>query len=507
MKTKKTKLGLALISASALFVAQVVVTTTASAWTANLSATRVIGQTNLTSGSANQGGAAAANTLNNPIGAFEIGGKLIIADSHNHRVLIYNSVPASDNASADVIVGQQNMTSTSANQGGAAGANTLHYPVGVYSDGTRLFVSDWGNHRVLIYNTIPTSNNASADVVVGQQNMTSTSANQGGAVSANTLDEPMGVWASGGKLYIADLDNNRVLIFNSIPTANNASANVVIGQQDMTSSNPDQGGTANVNTLETPIWVQERDSKVFVSDYANHRVLIFNSIPTANNASANVVIGQANMTGEAANQGGSAAANTLNGPHAVYCDGTRLFISDYENHRILLFNSVPTSNNSSADKVIGQASFTGTSANQGGSAAANTFNKPYGMILYDKYLIAADRENNRTLLFEVGPADGLTVSPTALSYSNKKFKKTTITITAYNVNLSKKKKNWVKVRFNNKKTTIKSVQNSGDNLVVKVRLKYGKWSKKSYNLSSFKYKTSSKGAWTTKSKTDAITVQ
>jgi hypothetical protein len=63
----------------------------------------------------------------------------------------------------------------------------------------------------------------------------------------------MGVWANEGRLYIADLDNNRVLIYNSVPTANNASANVVIGQQNMTSNNPDQGGSANVNTLHSPL--------------------------------------------------------------------------------------------------------------------------------------------------------------------------------------------------------------------------------------------------------------
>jgi phosphoribosyl-AMP cyclohydrolase len=253
--------------------------------------------------------------------------------------------------------------------------------------------------------------------------------------------------------------------------------------------------------------VQERDNKVFVSDYGNHRVLIYNSVPTANNASANVVVGQANMTGETANQGGAAAANTLSDPHGVYCDGTRFFISDYGNHRILIFNSVPESNNPSADKVIGQASFTGASANQGGAAAANTLNKPYGMILYDKYLIAADRENSRVLFFEVGPADGLTVSPTTLSYSKKKSQKTTITITAHDVNLSKRKKNWVKVKFNGKKANVLSVKNSGDNLTVRVKLKYGKWSRKSYDLSSFKYKTSKNGSWTTRSKTDAITIQ
>jgi hypothetical protein len=77
---------------------------------------------------------------------------LFVADRYNHRILIYNTIPTSNGASADVVIGQPNMTSNTANRGGSAGANTLYYPYGVYGDGTRLFVADRYNHRVLIYN-------------------------------------------------------------------------------------------------------------------------------------------------------------------------------------------------------------------------------------------------------------------------------------------------------------------------------------------------------------------
>ena len=51
-----------------------------------------------------------------------------------------------------------------------------------FLDGTKLFIADTRNNRVLIYNSIPTENNASADVVIGQPDMVSNSANQGGDV-------------------------------------------------------------------------------------------------------------------------------------------------------------------------------------------------------------------------------------------------------------------------------------------------------------------------------------
>ena len=44
----------------------------------------------------------------------------------------------------------------------------MDFPRFALSDGTRLFVADGGNDRVLIYNTIPTQNAAAADVILGQ---------------------------------------------------------------------------------------------------------------------------------------------------------------------------------------------------------------------------------------------------------------------------------------------------------------------------------------------------
>ncbi|OGE26780.1 hypothetical protein A3C26_03245 [Candidatus Daviesbacteria bacterium RIFCSPHIGHO2_02_FULL_39_12] len=52
---------------------------------------------------------------------------------------------------------------------------------------------------------------------------------------------------------------------------------------------------------------------------------------------ADVVIGQGNFTSSSANQGGSANANTLNFPWGIECDSKgRLFIDDMSNNRILL---------------------------------------------------------------------------------------------------------------------------------------------------------------------------
>src|SRR5262249_10178035 len=45
---------------------------------------------------------------------------------------------------------------------------TLDFPRFALSDGRRLFIADGGNDRVLIYNTIPTQNAPVPDIILGQ---------------------------------------------------------------------------------------------------------------------------------------------------------------------------------------------------------------------------------------------------------------------------------------------------------------------------------------------------
>lgn len=285
-------------------------------------------------------------TANGPLtaqGAATDGRKLLIESALDHRILVWNSIPTVNGAAADVVICQQDFTSNSANQGGSVGANTCSTPRRLVIAGSKLIVADSGNSRVLIFNSIPTSNNASADVVIGQQNLTSGSANQGGSVRANTLNLPFAVAYDPvtGKLFIGDEGNSRVLIFNSIPTSNNASADVVVGQQNFTSSSADQGGSVGANTLQNPTDLYYDGKRLFISDSLNRRVLVYYGIPTSNNASANLVIGQLNFTSDSVNQGGNAGINTLSNTDAITVYNNQLFVGDYNNRRLLIFLQHP----------------------------------------------------------------------------------------------------------------------------------------------------------------------
>jgi len=384
----------------------------AEAYQSNQPASVVVGQANFTSGSPNQGDGVSAATQYWPNAVARNGTRLLIADSQNNRILIYDNTPAANGASADVVIGQPDFTHNSPNQGGGPLANTLSGPIGVYSVGSRVFIADTSNHRVLIFNSIPGANNASANVVVGQPNSYTGQANQGGSVGADTLADPRNVFSDGTRLLIADTGNHRVLIFNSIPAANNASADVVVGQPDMTSNAANNGGL-NAAGLNGPFGLCLGGGRLFVADTSNHRVLIYSPVPAANGAAASLVIGQVDMAHAVFNQpSGAVSAQGLRYPNTVFYDGSRLFIADSDNFRVLVYHTLPTTDNPAADAALGQPDLTSAI----GGTAANRFSYPRGLYSTSAQLAVGDNNNHRSLLFDDATATTTrtpTFTPTA----------------------------------------------------------------------------------------------
>ena len=95
-------------------------------------------------------------------------------------------------------------------------------------------MADTDNNRVLIWNTIPASNTAAPALVLGQTSFTAFQTPQ--PVNATSLRGPQGVWIQGNRLFVADTLNHRVLIWNSFPTQNNQPADLVLGQTSFTAA-------------------------------------------------------------------------------------------------------------------------------------------------------------------------------------------------------------------------------------------------------------------------------
>lgn len=293
----------------------------------------VLGQTNF--------GATAAGTspttLRGPGWLHAADGKLLISDALNRRVLIFNSAPTTSGAAADVVVGQADFASMAQ----ACSAAGLTLPDGLSGAGGKLIVADAASNRVLIWNTIPSTNGAPADLVLGQPDFTTCSAPV--TPSATSLERPHGVWSDGQRLVVIDGDANRALIWNTFPTANRQPADLVLGQPDFVSGAVVDPPTAS--SLNSPYAVTSDGTRLYIGSWNDMRILIWNTFPTVSNQPANAVLGQRDFAGRTENdddqdgrQDSTPSARTLRPARGLALAGSnRLVANDSLNWRYLIY--------------------------------------------------------------------------------------------------------------------------------------------------------------------------
>ncbi|HWZ31888.1 MAG TPA: hypothetical protein VNX18_11165 [Bryobacteraceae bacterium] len=422
----------------------------------------VIGQTTFTS--QNSG---ATDTVVGAVGGLAFANnKLLVTDANrlgllpiNNRVLIFDvsSDPQPTDAIGDnsrcpvclgqasLVLGQPNFTSVAS----ARTASGMNLPLAVATDGNVVAVADTSNNRVLLWKSFPTSTGQPADIVLGQPDFTTVSPV---TVTASTFRAPQGVWIQNGKFFVADTQNNRVLIWNSIPSKNNQPADLVLGQPNFTTvPQIDQTKSslqATANAMLTPVSVSSDGTHLLVTDLGFSRVLIWNSIPTATNQPADMEVGQVDLNTSVPNDsftgtpatsstdttnketavlcttssGNDAAGNpfyptrcgaTMNFPRFALSDGTRLFVADSGNNRVLVWNSFPTQNGQSADAVLGQpdqysdnvTSTTGLFTPNLSQSASDVTPVPGSLAWDGTNLYVTDPSNYRVLVFTPGVPD------------------------------------------------------------------------------------------------------
>jgi hypothetical protein len=333
------------------------------------------------------------NTLNQPVGIGKTGHKLVVTDEQNNRALIWNTIPVTVQQAADVVLGQPDGTSNAANSGGGASAQTLNQPKFLSLGGSKLAIADKSNSRVLVWNTFPTANQQAANVVAGQVSFVGTSPYPSGQPTNRNFGGAQGLFTDGTKLLVADGLFNRVMQWNTIPTALTA-ATLELGQPGFTVSSPNNPVLGS-QSLSNPYGLYTDGTRLFVADSANNRVLIWNTPPTSNQQAATVVLGQPDMVSNASNNGGL-SEKSLAAPSGVWSDGTRLYVADSGNSRVLVWNTIPTSNQQEADGVLGQPDFASGTENNGGLGAL-TLRGPSGLYCDGVQLYVSDTGNNRVL--------------------------------------------------------------------------------------------------------------
>jgi sugar lactone lactonase YvrE len=379
----------------------------------NMAASGVLGTTDFVT---NTGYASpSTTTLAEPAGVAidPTTGKLFVADRDNRRVLRFSSAAKMINGSAaEAVLGQPDFVTRTRNTGGLS-ASTTNDPNAVCVDGSgRLWVADMTNNRVLRFDNASTiASVSSANGVLGQPDFVTNST----GLTASKMNTPTSVYVDGnGTLWVADRANNRVLRFaNAAAKANGAAADGVLGQADFVTATT--GLTAS--TMNTPWGVHvDFNGRLWVADRLNNRVLRFdNASAKSNGGSADGVLGEPDFTTSVYNttQGG------LGEPRGVAVDGLgRLYVADEGNTRVMIFNNAAgLANGANADNVLGQPDFITA------SSATTATGLNYALSIFidnaNSHIWIPDVYNHRILRFDVTPLPVELVSFTATVRSGK----------------------------------------------------------------------------------------
>ncbi|MBK9169752.1 MAG: hypothetical protein IPM24_20145 [Bryobacterales bacterium] len=362
---------------------------------------------------------------------FTLGNQIAVADTGNHRILIFDAVelwpPESTRVSPRAIaavgpIGQEAFAANRPNRDRPeAAADSFNTPIHAAVSSEELFVADAANHRVVVYSRSLLNQRASAVRVLGQENFHSRSPNRiEGREFSFIAATQQGVVADAGiaidtrsnppHLYVADPYNNRVLCFRDIRQVSaGRGADLVIGQPDFQrsvvnypSGNPD---IVNDQGLFLPIGLAvDPDGNLWVADSGNGRVLRFPS-PFQRNENfprANLVIGQLGFGLKVTDP----TARTMSRPYGIAFAGENgLLVSDLAHNRVLFFRGRYNefTNGPSAELVFGQPDFNSVFAGSGD----NQMRSPRHIATdTDDRLYVADTANNRILIFNRAPVAG-----------------------------------------------------------------------------------------------------
>jgi len=153
------------------------------------------------------------------------------------------------------------------------------------------------------------------------------------------FNHPSGLSTDGVRLVMTDVFNNRVLIWNDLPTGNTL-PDLVLGQQDFSGNDPGTGR----HQMNWPVSSSTADGRLVVTDTNNDRILIWTSFPTRNGQPADIVLSTAT--------GAEKPRGIISWPWGAWTDGERLVTTSTNESRILVWTSFPTVDGQPADLVL-----------------------------------------------------------------------------------------------------------------------------------------------------------
>lgn len=302
----------------------------------------------------------------------------------------------------------------------------LFSPQGIALDLTTnppgLYIADTGNNRVLGFRSaLGFANGRKADIVIGQADLTSTTAqgpNRGSAPRVTGLASPTSLTVdTKGNLYVVDAANNRILRFpKPFTQAGDQLPDFVIGQRGFTTNGTNQDGVSaatlalsvpatggNVSTSFSSL-AFDPSGNLWVTDPFNNRVLRYNVKDLGPDSppgpAAEIVLGQSDFTTSTYTPRGAATTslNAIGLPAGLVVDSAgRLYVAEAlsaQRGRILFWNA-PLFTGQAATRLLGVV----TDSNPPTVSDLQLNASPAGLFLVGSQLGIADTFNNRLLLY------------------------------------------------------------------------------------------------------------
>ncbi len=312
---------------------------------------------NGTSGYSGDDGVATLAELSSPAGVtVDALGNVYIADQSNQRICIVNTSGIISTIAGNRVLGYYG-------DGGQATAAEFAFPTGVaVDDSGNLYIADANNNviRKVFKNGIITT---IAGNGFGEGSGLGGYFGDGGAATLAELSFACGVALDGvGNIYIADYQNNRIRMVNTIGIIS-----TIVGNGSGGYFGDD--GFATSASLSSPYGVAvDRQGNVYIADYLNDRIRKVNTSGIISTIAGDSSYG---FSGD----GGMATSAELYEPHAVVVDNfLNVYIPDFSNSRIRKVNS------SGIISTIAGNGFMGFSGD-GGSAILSELSTPFGISL------------------------------------------------------------------------------------------------------------------------------
>ena len=182
-------------------------------------------------------------------------------------------------------------------------------PNGMVVADDKLYVGDGANNRVQIYTNL--SGVPAVERTIGA----------GSAVADNTgFSGVVGVAIANSKLYVVDVLNSRVQVYN-LPIVDNDEADATIGTGSVETNN---------SGFNRPHGVEVANDRLYVAEIDNHRVQIYTNLsgtPTYERTIGTTGVAQTNNSG-------------FNRPHGVEVANGRLYVGDWNNGRVQVYTNL-----------------------------------------------------------------------------------------------------------------------------------------------------------------------